>query len=285
MTDIIINDSSPTKAGIIGISSVSFNLLDHKVYAAQKIQSMCGFFVSQVVDGTSDLITWQEAIFDATKPQGTDVSIYVRSALTTDSLSTAEWNGPYFNTTTDISDLKGRYLQFMVTLCSDGTKNWSYGYSSATPVFRSISLTYASSSNASIFYSTAFNLGFVPKHVLLTYNGDVTSDSIVRFAISGFDSVDSNDYQYIDPNKIEELDELSILSTKIKLMIEMVGDAGVPVTIHEVALMFSGDQQLVLNDMSTSSTSSSSSSSIDSSSSSSSSSIDSSSSSSSSSSP
>lgn len=279
MTDIIINGSSPTKTGIIGISSVAFSLLDHKVYDAQKIQTTCGFFVSQIVDGTSSLITWQEVVWDATKPQGTDVSIYVKSASTTYLLETAEWYGPYFNSTTDISDLKGRYLQFMVVLCSDGTKNWSYGYSSATPIFRSIALTYSSSANASKFYSVAFNLGFVPKHVLLTYNGDVTDDSIVRFAISGFDSIDSSDYQYIGPNKIEELDELSILSTKIKLMIEMIGDSGVPVTIHEVAMMFSGDKQLVLNDISSSSSSSSS---MDSSSSSSSSSIDSSSSSSSS---
>ena len=195
----------------------------------------------------------------------------LRSSTTEAGIVTASWNGPYLNAENDISDLKGMYLQFMVVLMNNsgtGSVNYDNIVVGTTPIVSSISLSYLSSETAAKFYTKSFNLGFVPKHVLLTYNGDIPDDSIVRFAISGFDSVDATDYQYIDPNKIEELSGLSVLSDKIKVFIEMIGNSGVPTVIHEFALMFSGDDQLYLNNVSTSS-SSSSSSSIDSSSSSS----------------
>jgi len=258
MTDIIVNKTKVKLDGLSGIKTVSFDFLNHKVYSAQKIEAMCGFFVSSVIDAGSSLINWKEMLWDAVKPIGTDVAIYVKSAISNQSLDISMWNGPYFNVTTDISNLNGRYLQFMVALCNNGTKS-DYDRYFVTPMFNSITLSYYSSSNASKFYTQAFNLGFVPKNILLTYNGDIPSDSIVRFAVSGFDSVDPNDYQYIAANKIEELDKLSLLSDKIKLLIEMIGNSQVPIVIHEVALMFSGDQQLRLNDMSSSSESSSSS--------------------------
>lgn len=112
-------------------------------------------------------------------------------------------------------------------------------------------------------------MGFAPKHILLTYNADVSDESILRFAVTGFDSTDSSDYQYIDPNKVVELPELSILSDKFKLMVEMIGDTGIPIVLHEIGLMFSGDGQRRLNWESSSSSSESSVSSYSSSSSSS----------------
>lgn len=59
--------------------------------------------------------------------------------------------------------------------------------------------------------------------------------------------MDTDDYQYIDPNTITELTSLSQLSTKIKLMIELTSDSGVPVTIDEFAFIFSGDDAARLN--------------------------------------
>jgi len=262
MTTININGVKTYSKDILNIRSVSFDYLGHKVYSAEKIQRMFGVFVSQPVEGESGLVSWKELSWSAQTFTGTDVFVYIKSS-TLLGLDSASWVGPYLNSANDISDLKGKYLQFMVVLVNYGTTNKNYQNIdvAATPIFRSIELSYYSSSSAAKFYSTAFELGFVPKHILLTYNGDITSDAIVRFAVSGSDTILNSDYQYIDPNKIEELSELSLLSTKIKLMIEMIGSSSIPITIHEVALMFSGDQQLVLNDMSSSSLSESSSSS------------------------
>ena len=53
------------------------------------------------------------------------------------------------------------------------------------------------------------------------------------------------------------MSELSVLSDKIKILIEIIGDSGVSINIHEFAMMFSGDQQLRVNDESSSSSTSS----------------------------
>ena len=263
MSIITINGVKVYSANIDNISSISFDYLNNKVYSAEKIQKMIGVFVSSPIEGTDDVVRWAEVSWVAQKYDKTDVYVYIKSSTTISGLDSAIWNGPYLNDSNDISSLVGGYLQFMIVLLNNGAVNTNYEYivSATTPIFSSIDLSYYSSSGGSKFYSRTFDLGFVPKHILLTYNGNVSDDSIIRFAVSGFDSVDSSDYQYIDPNKIEELSELSILSNKIKLMIEMIGDNNVPITIHEVALMFSGEQQKMVNDMSSSSESISSSSS------------------------
>lgn len=262
MTTININGVATSQDNIPDIVSVSFSHFGNKTYAAQKIEKMFGVFVSQPIEGDEGLISWSEVSWVAQKYADTDVYVYIKSSSTLTELEVASWHGPYLNSSNDISDIKGRYLQFMIVLANYGAATTNYGYIpvASTPIFSSIDLVYLSNSNAAKFYTTAFNLGFVPKHILLTYNGDIDADSVVRFAVSGFDSVDANDYQYIDPNKIEELSELSMLSNKIKLMIEMIGNTTTPIVIHEVALMFSGSQQLMVNDQSSSSSSESSSS-------------------------
>ena len=257
MTTIITNKVKTAMVGLSGIKTVSFDHLNHKVYAAQKIQSMCGFFVSTAIDAGETCLGWKDMACNYVRPYGTDILIYVKSSSDEFSLKNASWQGPYFNAVTDISEFKGRCLQFMVALCNYGVKS-DYGSNFVPPVFNGITLSYYSSSTAAKFYTKAFDLGFVPKHVLLTYNGTALVNSITRFAISGFDSIDPSDYQYIDANKIVELGDLSIVSNKIKLLIEMIGDAQVPVVIHEVSLMFSGEAQLRLNIETSSSTSSSS---------------------------
>lgn len=264
MSIITINKTKIYNKDIPNIKSISFNYLGHKVYSAQKIQKMIGVFISNPVESDSGIVTWKEMICNYEKNNETDVFIYIRSSSALINLNSASWSGPYLNSTNDISEFNGKYLQFMVILINNDKMNVS-----TTPIFKSIQLSYYTSSSAVRFYSKAFDVGFVPKHILLTYNAEVSPDAIVRFAVSGFDTVDISEYQYIEPNKIEELSELSLLSNKIKLMIEMIGSSSIPITIHEVAFMFSGDQQLFINDMSSSSMSSSSSTEIRSSSSSS----------------
>lgn len=219
------------------IKTASFDYMGEKVYSATKVQRMYGYFVSKPVQADTGLATWEHLSWNGSKPAGTDIWFYLKSASTQEELDTAIWMGPYLNTVNDISAIKGTFLQFMIVLSMD-----EVGVD--TPSLSEIKLSYFSYQNDAKFFTKTFDLGFVPKHVLLTYNGTVSQDSIVRFAITGFDSIDPNDYQYIDPNKIEELSQISVLSDKIKVMIEMTGETGVPVTIDEFALMFSGDQQI-----------------------------------------
>ena len=260
MTEININNYS-SDLDLTNIKSVNFHYLGDKVYSAKQVDRLVGTFVSQPIQGDSSLVTWKELTYSAQKFENTDIYIYVRSSSSIAGLESANWIGPYLNSINDISVFKNIYLQFMVALIDVGAKNYNYQYLTVppSPIFSAIDLTYLSLSNSAKFFTKAFNLNFTPKSLLLTYNGEISNDSIVKFAVSGLDSVSPSDYQYIDPNKIEDISELSLLSSKIKLMIEMVSDATIPAVIHEFALMFSGDQQLELNEESSESSESSSS--------------------------
>ena len=261
MSKIIINSTTEIDVPMDGVSSVNFNYFGEKIYAAKKIESIVGVFVSQPIWGEDTLVSWEEASWVAQKFEGMDVYVYIRSSSSIADLLLGDWVGPYLNTVNDISVNVGRFLQFMIVLINNGVKNTNYQYLTAydSPIFSDMSLTYLSSSNAAKFFTRSYNLGFIPKHILLTYNGEVPVNSVLRFAVSGFDSVNSSDYQYIDPNKIEELSELSTLSNQIKVMIEMTSDKTIPIVINEFALMFSGDNQLMLNEESSSQSSSTSS--------------------------
>ena len=118
MSTITINGVKVYSAVIPNMRSVSFDYLGHKVYSAEKIQRMFGVFVSQPVMGEIRLVSWKEVEWSAQKYEGTDVFVYIKSATTLVGLETASWTGPYLNSTNDISDLKGRFLQFMVVLAN-----------------------------------------------------------------------------------------------------------------------------------------------------------------------
>jgi len=263
MTRIIVNRYEVANRTVPDIKSIRFDYLGERIYSAERVEKMVGVFISQPVVGPSGLVSWNELSWSAQKVQGTDVWVYIKTSNSIDTLDNITWEGPFLNPTSDISDFRGRYLQFMAVLINDGTArhtNYENIEVAATPILQSLSLSYLSSSEASRFFTKTFELGFSPLHVLLTYNGDVPDAAVVRFAITGSDTTDIGEYQYITPNQIESITDLSTLSTQLKIMIEMIGSSEVPITLHEFALMFSGDEQLRLNKESSSEAMSSSSS-------------------------
>jgi hypothetical protein len=278
MTQININKvtSFSTSTPIPMIKTVDFNFLGHKVYSATKTQQIYGVFVSNVVEASSYFLRWHQITWTEQKDNFSDIILYIKSASSEDLLSETHWDGPYYDGEVELSDKMGKYLQFCVVLKK------SYSSSVNYPSITDISLKYYTSQTASKFYTRSFKIGFTPKTVVLTYNADVVDDVIVRFAISGVDSPDTTYYQYIEPNKIVQLDSISYLSDSIKVMMELIGTSQSEAVVNEFALMFSGEQAFKLNKVYMESSSSTNSSSSSTSSTSSSSSIDSSSSSSSS---
>ncbi len=130
----------------------------------------------------------------------------------------------------------------------------------------SIELNFISSENSKLFFSKTFNIGFRAEHIILTYNADKSDDAVSRFAVAGEETTDISKYQYINPNMMQELYSIPLYSDKIKLMMELAGDSGIPIKVHEISFMFSGEKydriniETVLSTSSTSSFSSSSSS-------------------------
>ena len=272
-TQININQTIITTVDIPNISSVTFDYLGEKVYSADRYERIYGIFVSDPIIASSNLLKWNQISWDATKDSNSEIFLFVKSGVSESALEITPWSNLLINSPSDISKFTGQYIQFMIVMRCDNQEF-------SIPNVDRVSLSYFASESAVRFFTKAFNLGFKPKHVLLTYNADETDDSIIRFAISGEDSADLTKYQYIDPNKIEKLTGISRTSEHIKVLLEIVGSSETEIVVHEFALMFSGEEASRVNKLAMESSSSSSSSYSSSSSSSSSSSLDSSSSSS-----
>ena len=250
MSNISINNSSYSQT-VTGVSEVTYDNLGEKVYAAKKIEKLVGVWVSQPVWGRSDLLTWQELTIEWQKILNTDIYIYVKSGSTISNLSNSDWSGTYLNTTNDISDFKDRYLQFALVLVNNRVEDpITYGYNTTTfPLVSSVNITYLSSQSTVRFFSKTFEVGFRPERALLTYNGTIPTDTIVKFALTNKQSVNPSDYQYIDYNKIEELASLSVVSDKMKIMMEMIGSSDIPIIVDEISVTFSGDGNIYSKDL------------------------------------
>ena len=82
---------------------------------------------------------------------------------------------------------------------------------------------------------------------MFTDESDVPDGAIIRYGISSLDSTNIDDYQFIEKNKMEYLDQLSITGEKIKFLIEMSGGSNDEVVVHEFAAIFGGDENSKLN--------------------------------------
>jgi len=229
MALININNVNTTQANINGINSVQFNYVGKKITAIQPIQKMTGVFTSDQIIADDGFVRWLDLIWNGNQTDF-DVGIFVRSS---DSPITNEtWRGPFYNNTIDLGLEKGKYFQFMVSLVSDGTY---------VPNVSDLNIRYITSNTATQFYTKAFYLGFKPETILLTYNADLSDDTIVRFSVSGDDSIDPLDYQRIEPNKIETLSEISIFAENVKILMELAGEFTADIAVHEFAFIVGGD--------------------------------------------
>ena len=227
---------------IPNINALYYTHLNTKVYSATMVDRVYGVFVSDVIQATSAFLKWNKLSWNGQVNLQTKVFMFVRAASTKNGLGTSPWIGPYQNGTNDISTLNEPYLQFMVVLRNDAYAHVSY------PMVNWINVSFFSSQASVQFFTKAFDIGFIPKHVLLTYNAsNATDETVIRFAVSGEDTADTSRYQYINPNKIETLGEIPYDSHKIKVMLELIGASSTHVSIDEFAIMLGGDGAFLIN--------------------------------------
>lgn len=219
--------------------------LGESVYSADRVQRCVAVFISRPIDATNNLLTWKTIGWDASRPESTRIYVYVRSARTISGLDSQEWQGPLLNPAgEDIRSQTGRYIQIALSIYSHYDTNSEV---METPVVRLISASCYMTGSESKFYTQKFDLGFKPKHILLTYNGTISDDTLVQFAVAGRDSTDSEEYQIITPNSIQALDQISQLSDGLKVMVRGLGSSEVPFTIDEFSVAVSGDGQTKVN--------------------------------------
>lgn len=237
MTDININNLITIEEDILGIKSVKFNYLGKKMISATRIDKIVGVFTSDIIVTTSSFLRWDSIEWTGTTTNK-NISIFARNGTSVESVKSSSWKGPYFDKSFSIELFTSPYIQFMIVLVADQTYN---------PIVNSLKLNFISSQDSVKFFSKYFNLGFAPKNIMLTYNATENLDSIIKFAITSQDTVEENKYQFISPNKIEELVNLSPNASGIKFMIEIAGNSGLPVEIHEVSLAIGADQVSRIN--------------------------------------
>jgi hypothetical protein len=211
-----------------------FNGYKDKIYSAIYYESLYGIFTSEILEAKSDIIRWNNISFQVELDDFSSIYLFVASSDTKTQFSKKEWEEIPINKTKNISHLKGKYLQFMIIVKCD----INFGI---IPLIKNINLSYFSKDQSVRFFTKSFMLKNKPEHVILTYNAEKNDDSIINFAISGEEFPSIKSYQYIEPNKVNYLDEISKKSNRIKVMVEIVGTSEMQIKLHEFSLMFSSE--------------------------------------------
>lgn len=229
------------------IKKVQFHALAEKVFSSFKLWTVIGIWESKPLDGGETLLAWKQILLSCTKPENSDIYLFVSNSDTTSEEDA--WIGPYRNDQTDIISLTKRYLKVRAVLIQRGVPQQDYGYNGNVigPSIESIFVQCVISGTASKFYTSVIDLGFSPRYILITSESDIPDGAVVRFGVSSLDTIDSEKYQFISENKIVKLNKIPVTGQKMKLFIEMSGNSGDPITIHEFAVMFSGDEQIFIN--------------------------------------
>ena len=229
-----------------GFSSVEFTHLGEEVFSTRKPAKMIGIWDSDVIDGTEYLLIWKEVEWIMSlQGTGDRVYVYIRTSDTED-MSESEWSGPI---SSSISETQ-RYIQIRIAICGTvgvDPQYPTYQGGKIGPTVDRLTLKATTSSTASLFFSKTFDIGFAPKSIVFTDESDVPDGAIIRYGISSLDSTNIDDYQFIEKNKMEYLDQLSITGEKIKFLIEMSGGSNDEVVVHEFAAIFGGDENSKLN--------------------------------------
>lgn len=211
---------------------------DDSVFSANENFEAVALFDSPVLDGGDNFVSWKEINVNCEQFENNKVYVYIRSSETRDS-NAASWIGPILKYSQyDISDIKNKFLQIRLAMTTNS-------FATNVPKVNSLIVSNFKIGQEEVFYTKLFNLGFKPKHIMLIYNGQISEDVLIRFAITGQNTTDNAEYYDIEPNKILDISEFPI-SDKIKLMLSGVGNRTIPFVIDEFSFILSGDKQALI---------------------------------------
>jgi hypothetical protein len=171
-------------------------------FSADKIEYEKGVYTSEIFDGTNDLVKWDSISWQATEMANTEVKVYVRTSTSKNDILLVDWVGPYNNTQAagvDISHFSGQFIQFKVELTSE--------VKDVTPTFYKATIQ-AITSEAIHFFTTNFVMtGRVHKGILTSQKLVPVSADVV-FGVNTTNSIDWNDYQVIDENRVFNINQI-----------------------------------------------------------------------------
>lgn len=175
---------------------------NNSFFSADRVEQEKGVYTSEIFDGTNDLVKWESISWQATEMANTEVKMYVRTSDSKNDILLVDWVGPYNNTQAsgvDISHFSGQFIQFKIELLSN--------VKDVSPTFHK-AIIQAITSEAIHFFTTNFAMtGRVHKGILTSQKLVPVSADVV-FGINTTNSIDWNDYQVVDENRIFNVNQI-----------------------------------------------------------------------------
>jgi len=179
------------------LGNTSYTLTgDNKFYSADKIDEERGEYLSEIFDGTNDLVKWETISWQATELFNTQAIVYIRSSTSQNDILIADWVGPFYNyqsSGVDISHLVGQFIQFKVVLISTEK--------GITPSFHRASIR-AITSESIHFFTTNFTMPSRIERGIITSRKVIPVSADIVFGINTTNSIDWTEYQPVDENRI-----------------------------------------------------------------------------------
>ncbi len=174
---------------------------DNKFYSANKIEQEKGEYLSEIFNGTNDLVKWDNLSWVATELYDTSVLMYVRTNSFNNDILTTDWIGPYTTSDSagvDLSSFSGQYIQFKVELIST--------VKGVSPSFHRANIR-AVTSEAIHFFTTNFVMPSRVQKGIVTSQKVVPVSADVVFGMNTTNSVDWADYQEVDENRLFNINQ------------------------------------------------------------------------------
>jgi len=212
------------------------------VLSAEKIQRGVSIFDSRPIYLASNVTSWKDISWVSNNPEGSKIYVYVRTAATEALVLNSPWSGPFLNADGEsLSEEVGKTIQFRIVMESV----YDPGGTILSPAISSMSASCFVKGTSQKFYTSRIGLDFIPKNVMLTYNGTIPDDTILQFGITTTNTSDLSKYMTIEPNTITDLGDFAKASF-VKLAISVLGNTEVPFVVDEFALTVSGDGSTIL---------------------------------------
>lgn len=173
-----------------------------KYYSGDKIEQEKGEYVSEVFDGSNDLVKWESIAWEVTELHDTEVLLYIRTSSSSNDILTTEWVGPYASDQSsgvDLSAFAGQYIQFKAELISE--------YAGRTPSFHNATIR-AITTEAIHFFTTNFALSSRINKGIITSQKIVPVAADVVFGINTTNSIDWTEYQEVDENRVFNVNQV-----------------------------------------------------------------------------
>ena len=169
---------------------------DKSFYSADEIDQEIGIYVSEIFDGSNDIVAWKTITWVSTEPSGTTVNLQIRSSSSESTVTDQDWSSDLVKGsggTVSIEHITDQYIQFRAILQSR-TRDIS-------PTLTSVTIRNLTT-QASHFFTTNFVMPSRPIKGIITSNTFIPVTADIVFGISTKNSVDFGDYQIIENNRL-----------------------------------------------------------------------------------